>query len=111
MRLSVPSTDSFSWQISFTLFSFSPFQIVAAIQKILYATDDSPSLAAEAHALISQPQSPGTGKENAAPRVETQKRKSILNAEVNEVALSALSPRQRLSDFSDVHQNISTFKC
>ncbi|XP_031495455.1 microtubule-associated protein RP/EB family member 1C [Nymphaea colorata] len=85
--------------------------IVAAIQKILYATDDSPSLAAEAHALISQPQSPGTGKENAAPRAETQKRKSILNAEVNEVALSALSPRQRLSDFSDVHQNISTFKC
>ncbi|CAN6482381.1 unnamed protein product [Victoria cruziana] len=56
--------------------------IVAAIQKILYATDDSPSLAAEAHALLCQEQSADADKENAAPRAENQKRKSILNVEI-----------------------------
>ncbi|MQL90693.1 hypothetical protein Taro_023302 [Colocasia esculenta] len=86
-------------------------QIVGAIQKILYATDDSPSVVAEAQAMISvQPTekatlSPIFETSEEKPKLETQKRKDISTLEVDLAANSTLSPRQRLSDISDVHHS------
>ncbi|XP_043711898.1 microtubule-associated protein RP/EB family member 1C-like [Telopea speciosissima] len=83
--------------------------IVSAIQRILYAADDSGSAVAEAQAMISQQQnhpkslSPVLEVEEETPKIETQKRKNILTLEVDSVANSTLSPRQRISDASDVH--------
>ncbi|KAJ4965474.1 hypothetical protein NE237_017323 [Protea cynaroides] len=83
--------------------------IVDAIQRILYATDDSGSVVAEAQAIISQQEnypkllSPVFEVEEENPKVETQKRKNISTLEVDSVANSTLSPRQRISDASDVH--------
>lgn len=84
-------------------------QIVGAIQKILYATDDSSSVVAEAQAMIAQqqsgspPLSPILETSEEKPKQETQKRKDICTLEFDMAANSTLSPRQRLSDISDVH--------
>lgn len=90
-------------------------QIVGAIQKILYATDDSPAVVAEAQAMIAaeqqkQQQLPALSpiaeaSEEKLPQQhqESQKRKCISTLEVDMAANSTLSPRQRLSDISDVH--------
>ncbi|ERN05690.1 hypothetical protein AMTRI_Chr13g119240 [Amborella trichopoda] len=81
--------------------------IVSAIQRILYATDDNPSVAVEAQAMVSQHQSslsPLTEIEEDKPKLENPKRKSIVTFEVDAAAISVLSPRQRVSDISDVHQ-------
>lgn len=86
-------------------------QIVKAIQRILYATDDSPSVVAGAQEMISKHQQVGQLSDSISdvvddkPKLETQKRKNILTLEVDAAANSNLSPRQRLSDISDVHQN------
>lgn len=87
-------------------------QIVKAIHRILYATDDSPSVIAGAMEMISQHQqleqlsNPISDVvDDDIPKLETQKRKNILTLEVDEAANSSLSPRQRLSDVSDVHRN------
>ncbi|XP_042507994.1 microtubule-associated protein RP/EB family member 1C-like [Macadamia integrifolia] len=83
--------------------------VVGAIQRILYAADDSGSAVAEAQAMISQqqnqpkPLSPVLEVEEETPKTETQKRKNILTLEVDSVATSTLSPRQRILDASDVH--------
>ncbi|EHA8590311.1 microtubule-associated protein RP/EB family member 1C [Cocos nucifera] len=83
--------------------------IVGVIQKILYATDDSPSVMAEAQAVLmqqqnqQQPLSPILETSEEKPKQETQKRKNISTIEVDMAASSTLSPRQRLSDISDVH--------
>ncbi|OVA02060.1 EB1 [Macleaya cordata] len=83
--------------------------VVSAIQRILYATDDSVSVVAEAQAMISQQQkqpeslSPILEEAEDKPKLETQKRKNIMSLEVDAVANSTLSPRQRKSDASDVH--------
>ncbi|XP_020085111.1 microtubule-associated protein RP/EB family member 1C isoform X1 [Ananas comosus] len=89
--------------------------IVGAIQKILYATDDSPAVVAEAQAMIAaeqqkQQQLPALSpiaeaSEEKLPQQhqESQKRKCISTLEVDMAANSTLSPRQRLSDISDVH--------
>lgn len=85
--------------------------VVGAIQRILYATDDSPSVMAGAQAMISEFKQqdklsyPLSDVIDDKPKIETQKRKNILTAEVDAVANSTLSPRQRLSDISDVHYN------
>ncbi|CBI33771.3 unnamed protein product, partial [Vitis vinifera] len=63
--------------------------VVGAIKRILYATDDNASVVAEAQAM--------------KPKPETQKRKIIMNHEVDVAAITTLSPRQRISDASDVH--------
>ncbi|KAJ6802504.1 microtubule-associated protein RP/EB family member 1C-like [Iris pallida] len=82
--------------------------IVGAIQKILYAADD-PSVFAEAQAMLSQqnqqppPLSPIPETLEEQPKQDTQKRKSISTLEVDIAAHSTLSPRQRLSDVSDVY--------
>ncbi|KAK1261128.1 Microtubule-associated protein RP/EB family member 1C [Acorus gramineus] len=89
--------------------------IVAAIQRILYAANDNPSVMAEAQAIISQqPDQQAIGLspileslEEERPKVESQKRKNISTLEVDMAANSTLSPRQRLSDISDVHHSDS----
>ncbi|KAF8404957.1 hypothetical protein HHK36_009852 [Tetracentron sinense] len=84
-------------------------QVVGAIQRILYATDDSVSVVAEAQAMITQnqkqpePLSPIYEVAEDKPKLETQKRKNILTPEVDIAANTTLSPRQRISDASDVH--------
>ncbi|KAK1265768.1 Microtubule-associated protein RP/EB family member 1C [Acorus gramineus] len=87
--------------------------IVAAIQRILYAANDNPSVMAEAQAMISQQPSEealslspiSESLEEERPKTESQKRKNISTLEVDMAANSTLSPRQRLSDISDVHHS------
>ncbi|KAK7307658.1 hypothetical protein VNO77_40905 [Canavalia gladiata] len=83
--------------------------VVAAIQKILYATDDDGTAVAEAQAMIS---ASNTGIEGLSPIAEvseekssseTHKRKNIANIDFDAAGFATLSPRQRLSDVSDVH--------
>ncbi|KAH8503314.1 hypothetical protein Peur_067078 [Populus x canadensis] len=84
--------------------------VVAAMKRILYSTDDDASVLAEAQAMVSlhQKEAEHLGpitekstdeKENSDP----QKRKNIVNLDVDAVGISTLSPRQRLSDATDVH--------
>ncbi|XP_044469614.1 microtubule-associated protein RP/EB family member 1C-like [Mangifera indica] len=88
-------------------FEHSP--IVAAIKRILYATDDDASVVAEAQAMLSQqqkeaePLSPIAEVSEEKASSDTQKRKNIVNVDVDAAGISTLSPRQRLSDVSDVH--------
>ncbi|XP_059644714.1 microtubule-associated protein RP/EB family member 1C-like [Cornus florida] len=82
--------------------------VVEAIKRILYATDDT-SVVAEAQAMISQhqdqaePLSPISEVPEDRPQADTQKRKNIINVDVEAAANTTLSPRQRISDVSDVH--------
>ncbi|GAB4846945.1 Microtubule-associated protein RP/EB member 1C [Ancistrocladus abbreviatus] len=82
--------------------------VVEAIKRILYATADDASVMAEAQALISeQKEAESAGVISEEPgdslKLETQKRKIINNLDVDVAASTTLSPRQRLSDASDVH--------
>lgn len=83
--------------------------IVAAIQKILYATDDNGTAVAEAQAMISvgrkeiEGLSPIAEVSEEKSSSETHKRKNIANIDFDVAGLATLSPRQRLSDVSDVH--------
>ncbi|KAB5556983.1 hypothetical protein DKX38_007892 [Salix brachista] len=83
--------------------------VVAAMKRILYSTDDDASVLAEAQAMVSLHQKEAEylspiaevsteEKENSDP----QKRKNIVNLGVDAVGISTLSPRQRLSDATDV---------
>ncbi|KAJ7551088.1 hypothetical protein O6H91_05G002800 [Diphasiastrum complanatum] len=77
-------------------------QVVKAIQKILYATDDSPSVIAEAQALISQ-QLVGTdtvAEEDDAVSKKQIKRKSLALFELVEMG-ATFSPRQRRMSCGD----------
>ncbi|KAA8547166.1 hypothetical protein F0562_003568 [Nyssa sinensis] len=82
---------------------------VEAIKRILYSTDDDASVVAEAQAMISQHQNYAESLSSIAevtedrPKADTQKRKNIINVDVDAVASTTLSPRQRISDASDVH--------
>ncbi|RWW24841.1 hypothetical protein BHE74_00014017 [Ensete ventricosum] len=79
------------------------------LPKILYAADDSSSVVAEAQAMVAQqqteppPLSPILETSEEKPKQEVQKRKDISTLEFDAAANSTLSPRQRLSDISDVH--------
>ncbi|KAI4315002.1 hypothetical protein L6164_027856 [Bauhinia variegata] len=83
--------------------------VVAAIQKILYATDDHGTVVAEAQAMLSSHQKeaeqlspiPEVLEEKSSS--ETQKRKNIVNHDFDAAGITNLSPRLRLSDVSDVH--------
>ncbi|XP_074568689.1 microtubule-associated protein RP/EB family member 1C-like [Curcuma longa] len=84
--------------------------IVTAIHKILYAADDNPSVVAEAQAMITKHQPAETTLHILSPILEASeeerpkpKRKDINTLEVDMAASSTLSPKQRLSDISDVH--------
>lgn len=84
-------------------------QVVEAIKKILYATDDDASVMAEAQAMLSSQQKEAEALSPIAEVLEekssseTQKRKNIVNFDVDAASLTTLSPRQRISDVSDVH--------
>ncbi|XP_028764143.1 microtubule-associated protein RP/EB family member 1C [Neltuma alba] len=83
--------------------------VVAAIQKILYATGDDATVVAEAQAMVSVQQkegerlSPITEVSEEKGSSENQKRKIIVNPDFDATSILTLSPRQRLSDASDVH--------
>ncbi|KAL5556929.1 hypothetical protein UlMin_039165 [Ulmus minor] len=83
--------------------------VVEAIKKILYAADDDASVVAEAQAMVSNHYaneadflSPIAEASEEKTNSETQKRKSIVNFDFDAASVSKLSPRQRLSDASDV---------
>ncbi|KNA23510.1 hypothetical protein SOVF_024240 [Spinacia oleracea] len=76
--------------------------IVAAMQKILYATDDETSVVAEAQAMMSQHiklLSPIVEVSEDSVMVENQKRKSI---DLDSPANGKQPQRQRLSDVSNI---------
>ncbi|CAH9124716.1 unnamed protein product [Cuscuta epithymum] len=77
--------------------------VVQALKKILYATDDDASLVAEAQAMVSKQQVEVVDHEESKVKVENQKRKIITNADVDVAASVTLSPRQKITDASDVH--------
>ncbi|WOL06043.1 microtubule-associated protein RP/EB family member 1C-like [Canna indica] len=83
---------------------------ICALQKILYATDDSSSTLAEAQAMIiaqrhSKSPPPVSTILMVSEEKLTPKRKVIISTlEVDAVANSTLSPRQRLYDISDVRR-------
>ncbi|GLU13512.1 hypothetical protein SLE2022_301450 [Rubroshorea leprosula] len=84
--------------------------IVGAIKRILYATDNDASVMTEAQAMVSSLQEKEADHSSLIvelseekPISETQKRKGILNIGIDADGISTLSPRQRLSDASDVH--------
>ncbi|XP_022977562.1 microtubule-associated protein RP/EB family member 1C-like [Cucurbita maxima] len=83
---------------------------VGAIRKILYAVDDDASVVAEAQAMLSVHQketidllSPIAEASDEKLSLESQKRKSVINFDVDAVGMTTLSPRRRVSDASDVH--------
>ncbi|KAH9712109.1 Microtubule-associated protein RP/EB family member 1C [Citrus sinensis] len=88
---------------------FGDIRIVGAIKRILYATDDDASVVAEAQAMVfhqqkeAEPLSPIAEVSEERTSSETQKRKNIVNVDVDTAGITTLSPRQRLSDVSDVH--------
>ncbi|XP_014520102.1 microtubule-associated protein RP/EB family member 1C [Vigna radiata var. radiata] len=83
--------------------------IVGAIQKILYAADDDGTAVAEAQAMLSvghkeiEGLSPIAEVSEEKSSSETHKRKNIANIDFDAAGIATLSPRQRLSDISDVH--------
>ncbi|KAG5623879.1 hypothetical protein AABB24_004340 [Solanum stoloniferum] len=82
--------------------------VVDAVKRILYAMDDDASLV-DTEAMVSeqhqQVETLSCISEEAEERlrVDTQKRKNIVNVDVDLAASNTLSPRQRISDASDVH--------
>ncbi|KAM7252057.1 hypothetical protein ACFE04_023940 [Oxalis oulophora] len=84
--------------------------VVGAIKSILYAADDDASIVAEARAMLTNqhekenepPLSPIAEASEERTVCETQKRKNIVNLDVDAAEVATLSPRQRLSDVSDV---------
>lgn len=84
-------------------------QIIAAIKRILYATDDE-SVVAEAQAMLSEHQkmqqvSTMTEETGEMHKSDSQKRKSFINVDVDAVASNEFSPRQRFAETSDVHSS------
>ncbi|KAL0856601.1 hypothetical protein Bca101_061754 [Brassica carinata] len=74
--------------------------LVGSIKRILYAADgEDVGAAAETQAL--SPIAEGS-EERRNSVIESQKRKLIVNHDVDAAAIKSLSPRQRLSDASDV---------
>lgn len=69
--------------------------MVEAIKRILYAAEDDATVVAEAQAMMES--------EEGEMKSDSQKRKSIINVDVDVAASNSLSPRQRLSETSDVH--------
>ena len=82
------------WQISdFDTCNFE--QIVAAIQRILYAADDSPAVIAEAQAIIYKSSNPSDENDENKARREINRRKLVGTPKVEDAVKSSLSPRQR----------------
>ncbi|VVB18221.1 unnamed protein product [Arabis nemorensis] len=78
--------------------------LVGSIKRILYAADGEDvggAIAAEETTQILSPIAEGS-EERRNSVIESQKRKLIVNLDVDAAAITTLSPRQRLSDSSDV---------
>ncbi|KFK28420.1 hypothetical protein AALP_AA8G512400 [Arabis alpina] len=78
--------------------------LVGSIKRILYAADGEDVgavVAAEEATQILSPIAEGS-EERRNSMIESQKRKLIVNLDVDAAAITTLSPRQRLSDASDV---------
>ncbi|GAB2231745.1 hypothetical protein Droror1_Dr00010757 [Drosera rotundifolia] len=90
--------------------------VVEAIKKVLYWTDNDSSAIDEALALVSQhhrqaePQDPSSDDFEGTLQLETHKRKTMNNFDVDVAASITFSPRQRLSDVSDVHSSGSPLR-
>lgn len=89
--------------------------IVSAIQRILYAADDSPAVIAEAQAIIYKSSNPSDENDENKARREINKRKSAGTPEVEDAVKSSLSPRQRRnsceeSNSVDIYQSTSPLK-
>ncbi|XP_074264077.1 microtubule-associated protein RP/EB family member 1A-like [Silene latifolia] len=80
--------------------------IVAALQKVLYATDDDSSVVAEAQAMVAQQMkqlSPIAEVAEENIMGENQKRKSVsFDSDLGSPANTKLPQRQRLSDVSNI---------
>ncbi|MCD7454993.1 hypothetical protein HAX54_026721 [Datura stramonium] len=82
--------------------------VIEAVKRILYAMDDDASLV-DTEAMISEQHqqvetlSCVSDEAEERLRVDTQKRKNIVNIDVDLAASNTLSPKQRISDASDVH--------
>ncbi|KAL4577461.1 hypothetical protein LXL04_013570 [Taraxacum kok-saghyz] len=91
--------------------NISNLPIIDAIQRILYAAEEDASIVEEAQAMLLNQEKQGGVLTPIAEeledgyklKVDGQKRKSIINLEVDLAASNTLSPRQRVSDASDVH--------
>ncbi|CAN4079719.1 unnamed protein product [Withania somnifera] len=84
--------------------------VVEAVKRILYAMDDDASLV-DTEAMISEQHQQAetlsciSEETEERLRVDTQKRKNIVNIDVDLAVSNSLSPRQRISDASDVHSS------
>ncbi|XP_076949878.1 microtubule-associated protein RP/EB family member 1C-like [Bidens hawaiensis] len=80
--------------------NISNLPIIDGIKRILYAAEEDASILEEAQAmLLNQEKSLNVDVEE----YKTQKRKSILNLDVDVAANDTLSPKQRVPNASDVH--------
>ncbi|KAK9061873.1 hypothetical protein SSX86_019057 [Deinandra increscens subsp. villosa] len=72
--------------------NISDLPVIDAIKRILYAAEEDASIVEEAQAMIQNQE-----------EHKTQKRKSIVNLDVDVAASDSLSPKQRVGNASDVH--------
>ncbi|KAM0022422.1 putative microtubule-associated protein RP/EB [Helianthus debilis subsp. tardiflorus] len=79
--------------------SISNLPVVDAIKKILYAVEEDVSIVEESQAMLLNEEKPTEDVEE----YKTQKRKSIINIDVDVAASDTLSPKQRVSNATDVH--------
>ncbi|MFS8010904.1 putative microtubule-associated protein RP/EB [Helianthus anomalus] len=80
--------------------SISNLPVVDAIKKILYAVEEDASIVEESQAMLLNLEKP---TEEVEEEYKTQKRKSIINLDVDVAASDTLSPKQRVSNATDVH--------
>ena len=82
--------------------NISNLPMIDVIKRILYAAEEDASIVEEAQAmLLNQEKSLNVDVDE----YKTQKRKSIINLDVDVAASDTLSPKQRVSNASDVHYN------
>nr|XP_043634257.1 microtubule-associated protein RP/EB family member 1C [Erigeron canadensis] len=86
--------------------SISNLTVIDAIKRILYAAEEDPSILEEAQGMLinqEKQEVPSNPVSEDVEEYKSQKRKSFINFDVDVAASATLSPRQRLSDASDVH--------
>ncbi|KAI3503054.1 hypothetical protein L1887_31489 [Cichorium endivia] len=83
------------------LSTMSNIPCIETIRRILYSSED------DAWRIIEEVRN-NDNKEDEQSKSDTQKRKTIVNDEVDEAAVTAFSPRLRASQASDVHSGGSS---
>ncbi|KAH9329973.1 hypothetical protein KI387_002081, partial [Taxus chinensis] len=76
--------------------------VVSAVQMILYAAEDSPAVIADAKAILGQ-QPLDLSNSNVTHKRESQKRKSLLTPDVENIANAALHVKQRRDPLADAN--------